>query len=148
MPARRSDRQECAQQIRYEQDLEAPRTEYFLPGTAQAQIRIARAREIRAAITYPTAGMLAALDPDIPPARQRIRLRAQGAPAGSRWLLDGKPMPASGTRSADDGMALDWMPWPGKHVLSLQDKAGRELDSVRFEVRGAVARGKASEPAR
>lgn len=137
-----------AQQIRYEQDLEAPRTEYFLPGTAQAQIRIARAREIRAAITYPTAGMLAALDPDIPPAHQRIRLRAQGAPAGSRWLLDGKPMPASASRSADDGMALDWMPWPGKHVLSLQDKAGRELDSVRFEVRGAVARGKASEPAR
>ena len=65
--------------IRYEQDVEAARTEYFLPGTAQAEIRLAHARDIRPAITYPTTGMLAALDPDIPPARQRIRFRAQGA---------------------------------------------------------------------
>lgn len=125
-----------------------------MPGTAQSEIRIARAREIRPSISYPTTGMLAALDPDIPPARQRIRFRAQGAPAGSRWALDGKAMPESVMKAgqvrvqriatnAQDELAYDWMPWPGKHVLSLQDASGKELDSVRFEVRGAVERPRA-----
>jgi penicillin-binding protein 1C len=144
-----------AQAIRYEQDVEAARTEYFLPGTAQSDIRIAQARQIRPAITYPTAGMLAALDPDIPPARQRIRFRAQGAPVGSRWMLDGKLMPqevmqagrvkaqkvsANTSAAGEEELGFDWMPWPGKHVLELQDQGGKELDSVRFEVRGAVER--------
>ncbi|TWC71687.1 penicillin-binding protein 1C [Herbaspirillum sp. SJZ099] len=144
-----------ARAIRYEDDIEAARTEYFLPGTAQSDIRIARAREIRPAITYPTGGMLAALDPDIPPARQRIRFRAQGAPVGSRWVLDGKAIPdailrsgrahvrqiaANASADTDQELAYDWMPWPGKHVLALQDKSGTELDSIRFEVRGAVER--------
>lgn len=144
-----------AQMIRYEQDVEAARTEYFLPGTGQAEIRLAHARDIRPAITYPTTGMLAALDPDIPPARQRIRFRAQGAPIGSRWVLDGKMMPqevmqagrvqaqkvaANFTAAGEEALDFDWMPWPGKHVLVLQDKQGKLLDSVRFEVRGAVVR--------
>lgn len=122
--------------IRFDQGLEAARREYFLPGTAQSDIRVARAREVRAAISYPTSGMLAALDPDIPPANQRIRFRADGAPAGSRWLLDGRPLPRS---ALDDG----WLPWPGRHVLVLNDAAGVELDRVRFEVRGAVTRPEA-----
>jgi penicillin-binding protein 1C len=146
-----------ARAIRYENELEAARTEYFLPGTAQSEIRIAHAREIRPAIAYPTAGMLAALDPDIPPAHQRIRWRAQGAPAGSRWVLDGKVLPDAlmqagrphlqriAANTAADELAYDWMPWPGRHVLALQDAAGKELDSVRFEVRGAVERPRAAE---
>ncbi|WP_343652160.1 penicillin-binding protein 1C [Herbaspirillum sp.] len=144
-----------ARAIRYEQDLEAARTEYFLPGTAQSEIRIAHAREIRPAISYPTAGMLVALDPDIPPARQRIRFRAQGAPAGSRWVLDGKLMPEAvmeagrvraqqvamaSAGTGEEELGFDWMPWPGRHMLVLKDRGGRQLDSVRFEVRGAVAR--------
>ncbi|ALU90127.1 penicillin-binding 2 protein [Herbaspirillum rubrisubalbicans M1] len=144
-----------AQAIRYEQEVEAARTEYFLPGTAQSDIRIAHVREIRPAITYPTAGMLAALDPDIPPARQRIRFRAQGAPVGSRWRLDGKLIPqevmqagrvkaqkvsANTSATGEEELGFEWMPWPGKHVLVLQDQGGKELDSVRFEVRGAVER--------
>lgn len=140
-----------AADIHYEADTEAARTEYFLPGTVQRDIRIAQAREIRPSIVYPTAGMLVALDPDIPPANQRIRLRAQGAPQGSRWLLDGRPVPSMAVKPAriarvstaagggeGEGLNIDWMPWPGKHLLVLQDKAGKELDSIRFEVRGAV----------
>ena len=42
--------------------------------------------------------------------------------------------------SGEEELGFDWMPWPGKHVLVLQDKGGQELDRVRFEVRGAVAR--------
>ncbi|MBP0599585.1 penicillin-binding protein 1C [Herbaspirillum sp. LeCh32-8] len=141
-----------ARAIRYEDEVEAARTEYFLPGTGQSEIMIARARDIRPAIMYPTAGMLSALDPDIPPARQRIRFRAQGVPPGSRWVLDGKAMPEAvmkagqphlqriAANKAQEDLAYDWMPWPGRHVLSLQDASGKELDSVRFEVRGAVER--------
>ncbi|OWY29711.1 penicillin-binding protein 1C [Herbaspirillum robiniae] len=143
-----------ARAIRYEDEVEAARTEYFLPGTAQPEIRIVRAREIRPSISYPTAGMLTALDPDIPPARQRIRFRAQGVSAGSRWVLDGKAMPDAILKggqprmqriaaNASDDLAYDWMPWPGRHVLVLQDAAGQELDRVRFEVRGAVERPRA-----
>ena len=130
-----------ARNIRYQDQIEAARTEYFLPGTAQDDIRVARGDEIRTAIAYPKAGMLSALDPDIPPQRQRIRFRAQGAPAGSRWLLDGKVIPES-MRIAGPARELlaDWMPWPGRHLLVLQDSAGVQLDSVRFEVRGAVER--------
>ncbi len=119
-----------AQAIRYENRAEAARTEFFLAGTAQPVIVPADATQIRPAIRYPTPGMVVALDPDIPPTRQRIRLLAEGA-RESRWRLDGKPLPGN-----------DWSPWPGRHLLALVDAGGKVLDEVRFEVRGAVVRGR------
>jgi penicillin-binding protein 1C len=116
------------QQITYQNQLEAPRTEYFLAGTEQQTIALAKPDRIRAAITYPTPGMLIALDPDIPPARQRVRLTAQGLDRGS-WALDGKALSTK--------LEHDWMPRPGKHVLSLHDVKGARIDQVSFEVRGA-----------
>ncbi|MFL9923496.1 penicillin-binding protein 1C [Herbaspirillum lusitanum] len=143
-----------AQAITYDDGIEAARNEYFLPGTVQQRIRIAQASEIRTSIVYPTAGMLVALDPDIPPARQRIRFKAQGAPAGSQWRLDGKPIVEGMLKSSAsplqkvavsggakvNELSDDWMPWPGKHSLILQDRSGVELDRIQFEVRGAVAK--------
>ena len=114
--------------IRYENNAEAARTEFFLAGTAQSVIVPADAAQIGPAIRYPTPGMVVALDPDIPPSRQRIRLLADGART-ARWRLDGKPL------SGDD-----WAPWPGRHALALVDATGAVLDEVRFEVRGAVVR--------
>jgi penicillin-binding protein 1C len=73
-----------------------------------------------------------ALDPDISPARQRIRFAAQGA-AQPRWRLDGKLLPASPGRH-------DWAPWPGRHRLELLDAGNRVLDQVEFDVRGALAK--------
>jgi penicillin-binding protein 1C len=35
-----------------------------------------------------------------------------------------------------------WLPWPGKHILALTDRAGRVLDQVSFEVRGALVKRK------
>jgi len=32
---------------------------------------------------------------------------------------------------------LQWAPWPGRHELTLLDRQGRAMQSVRFEVRGA-----------
>jgi penicillin-binding protein 1C len=119
-----------AQTIAYQDRLEAPRTEYFLAGTQQQMIMLAKPDQIRAAIRYPTGGMLVALDPDIPPARQRLRFAAQGMGiAKGSWSLDGK--------SLSSNLEHDWMPRPGKHTLSLLDAKGAMIDQVKFEVRGA-----------
>ena len=82
-------------------------------------------------IAEPAAGAVVALDPDIPPANQRLRFVAAGAAPGAplRWRLDGKLV---GRRPVHA-----WPPWPGRHQLQLEDASGRVLDAVRFEVRGA-----------
>ncbi len=85
-------------------------------------------------IRSPAPGTIVALDPDIPPNRQRLTFVASGA--GGRWRLDGKPM-AQGTQ-------VQWLPWPGKHVMQLTDARGTVLDEVRFEVRGAGVKERAS----
>lgn len=130
-----------AQTIDYENQLEAPRTEYFLPGTEQTHIRIAKPEQIRPIIRYPTEGMLVAIDPDIPPERQRIRFAAQGVKQ-AMWLLDGRA-PADASKANQTALSIDWMPWPGKHVLQLIDRQGLVLDQIKFEVRGAVVKATA-----
>ncbi|MFZ6644073.1 penicillin-binding protein 1C [Undibacterium sp. TJN25] len=124
-----------AMPVQYESSLEAPRKELFLAGTGQRLIRLSRSNEIYPSIRYPTAGMLVALDPDIPPQRQRIRFAAQGTGNG-HWRLDGKPIPVAARPGKES--AYDWMPWPGKHQLVLLDAKGTVLDQVHFEVRGAL----------
>ncbi len=119
--------------VRFGDALEAARSEWFLPGTAQAQFAVAAPAGDTAAVARilaPADGSIVALDPDIPPARQRVALRAQG-PA-THWRVDGKPL-ASGARA-------DWMPWPGRHQVQLVDARGTVLDEVRIDVRGAVVR--------
>jgi penicillin-binding protein 1C len=135
------------QDIRYTDKIEAPRQEYFLAGTEQSLIATARSDDISIAIRYPTPGMLVALDPDIPPQRQRLRFAADGLPSGT-WRLDGKlltaPVQKTGKKASSQAaasnpqLAFDWMPWPGKHVLELLDHKMAVVDQVRFEVRGAV----------
>jgi penicillin-binding protein 1C len=84
-------------------------------------------------IGAPADGTLFALDPDIPPANQRIAFeRANGTSTHSVWQLDGKRL--------GDAQRVLWPPWPGRHILELVDANGRIADSVRFEVRGATAR--------
>jgi penicillin-binding protein 1C len=90
-------------------------------------------------IGTPADGTLFALDPDIPPANQRIAFeRANGTSAHSRWQLDGKRL--------GDAQRVLWPPWPGRHLLELVDANGRIADSVRFEVRGATARAATTRP--
>jgi penicillin-binding protein 1C len=135
------------QEIRYADKIEAPRQEYFLAGTEQSLITTAKSDDIAIAIRYPTPGMLVALDPDIPPQRQRIRFAADGLSNGW-WRLDGKmlapPAGKNGKKAShqaaapDSQLALDWMPWPGRHVLELLNHEMAVVDQVRFEVRGAV----------
>ncbi|ODU10004.1 MAG: penicillin-binding protein 1C [Rubrivivax sp. SCN 71-131] len=104
---------------------EPPRPEWFLPGTEPAAAIVARSAARLPGIRHPLDGAIFALDPDMPPAVQRITFE------GSRgqWLLDG--------RRIGHGERVRWAPWPGRHELSLVDAGGRELQRVRFEVRGA-----------
>ncbi|MGZ3730407.1 MAG: penicillin-binding protein 1C [Bdellovibrionota bacterium] len=72
-------------------------------------------------ILYPPDGAILAVDPDIPPAHQRVLLEASG---DGKLSLDGEPL----------GDPL-WKPVPGKHRLRLSDASGAVLDELGFEVR-------------
>jgi penicillin-binding protein 1C len=120
-------------------NLEAPREELFLHGTAAGQMLEKTSDSSVASIVYPANGQIIAVDPDIPADSQRVQFRAQAAPAGSSWQLDGVPMTGSGS--------VLWSPSPGRHRLALLDAGGWALDSVEFEVRGSPVAARASGPA-
>jgi penicillin-binding protein 1C len=129
------------QAVRFGGDLEAAREEWFVAGTEQALVVPADAAGATVAgagrIVAPADGSIVALDPDIPPDRQRVRFEARGADDGLRWRVDGRPH-GRGARSG-------WLPWPGRHVIELTDAGGRVLDRVRLEVRGAGVRDASGE---
>ena len=136
--------------VQFGPGLEAARDEWFVPGTAQARFAIdsgansqASTRDpgqkdlkMAARITSPASGTIVALDPDIPPTRQRLHLQASGT--NVRWQLDGKPLAR--------GASVAWLPWPGKHRLQLLTASGEVLDDIRFEVRGAGVRLAQGQP--
>lgn len=146
--------------------LEAAREEWFVAGTQQARFAIDAGpvdeavaakrgtRSLRAAsavaesgdgapsarILAPVPGTIIALDPDIPPERQRLQFVASGG-HDLRWRIDGREQ-GRGARAA-------WLPWPGRHQLELVDARGKVHDTLQFEVRGAGVRAAgASPPAR
>jgi len=145
--------------VRFGEGLEAARSEWFLKDTQQPLFAIdteagdarpdwagglkdIKNATVPARITAPQDGVILALDPDIPPARQRLQLAAEagGAPASSlRWWI--------GAREVGRGAQADWLPWPGRHVLQLRDAQGRVLDERRLEVRGALPKPSARPPA-
>jgi penicillin-binding protein 1C len=122
--------------------LEPAREEWFVAGTALGRVETAGAdhgapaRAANPAIASPADGTVFALDPDIPPAVQRVWLQAQGVNGQTArqvsWRLDGKPLGRGGT--------VAWMPWPGRHRLELLDQRGAVVDRVDIEVRGATVR--------
>lgn len=147
--------------------LEATRREWFLAGTEQALFEAhalsAALRSglspvpggrrnsaekappvLEARIVEPATGTIVALDPDIPPAHQRLNFRAaaispaEGAEAGLRWRLDG--------REVARGPVWPWLPWPGRHRMQLTNAQGRVLDEIRLEVRGAGLRPNTRTP--
>ena len=127
---------------------EAARTEWFIDGTQQASFAMdsgatgaintgttgqsgsksGKASAIR--IAAPTTGTIIALDPDIPPNRQRLSLEStQPQSRTLRWQVDGKTTATGGS--------AQWPLWPGRHVIRLLDAKDTVLDEVRLEVRGA-----------
>jgi penicillin-binding protein 1C len=99
-------------------------SEPFIAGTAPARgSAAALQRAGRFGIASPRDGSVIALDPDIPPAQQRLVFEG----ARGTWLLDG--------RRIGEGPAVAWLPSPGRHRLELH--SGGSVDRVEFEVRPA-----------
>jgi len=118
--------------------LEAPRNEWFLPGTEQALFALdtgsTQPGQPLARIETPEDGTIIALDPDIPPDNQRLVLATRNGPAGAsglQWWLDGNLLGA--------GARLAWLPMPGRHTLELRSAGGRVLDTRRIQVRSGRA---------
>ncbi len=119
--------------IRFEPAHEPPRDEWFIAGTEMPVIRAAAADAL-ARIEYPANSSIIALDPDIPPQRQRIPLRLSGpAAADWRWHMDGKALGKAGP-------PLMWLPQPGRHQLTIRNRRGEILSIAEFEVRAMKGR--------
>ena len=101
--------------------------EWFLQGT-EPQPPAAHLAEGLAHIRTPVSGEVIALDPDIPPAHQRVVFARDSTSADQRWVLNGQEIgPVTGP--------LLWEPVPGQHTLSLVD---HERPAPRYgELRGA-----------
>jgi penicillin-binding protein 1C len=101
--------------------------EWWLAGTGPSPAGAATVAGAASAfgITRPRDGSVIALDPEIPPAAQRLVI--EGAPG--RWVLNGRPI--------GQGSRLTWLPQPGRHVLERHGGAaeGGRVERVRFEVR-------------
>ena len=117
--------------VRYTPAIEPPRDEVFLRGTELADITVADPAAVRPRLLSPADGAVVALDPDIPPARQRVTIRAVAAVPGLFVTIDGR---AVASRPGERVLSALWAPVPGVHLVVLTD--GRHVyDRVRLTVR-------------
>lgn len=114
--------------VAFADGIEQPRLEYFLRGTGQPLIAAAPAGARRARIVNPVSGSVYAIDPDIPPDRQRLAIETTGDTRMHRVFLDDRDLGAAAAQ------LLFFAP-PGRHRLRLIDQAGRVVDSVIFAIR-------------
>jgi penicillin-binding protein 1C len=96
--------------VTFSGNLEQPRADYFLRGTAQGVMAGAPSAARRPKIVNPVAGTVFALDPDIPLDRQRMRFVVAGALSGERLRLDKRDL-----GPADANPLV--LPGPGAHRL-------------------------------
>ncbi len=110
--------------------VEPPRHEWYWSTEARGAIAVNVAPGSGPArIETPANGMIIALDPDIPPAKQRVLISVRGAQSSMRLVLNGHPLGAANSPQL-------WPPRPGTYHLNLEDGNGRPLDAVFFTVRG------------
>ncbi len=114
--------------ITFANNIEQPRREYFLAGTAMSRIAFAPAESRRPRITNPVSGSVYAIDPDIPPDRQRLAVTVSGAAVAHRLMLDKRDIGAADTTP-------QILAAPGQHRLRLLDVGGHVVDQVLFTVR-------------
>jgi penicillin-binding protein 1C len=103
--------------------------EWFISGTVPVGTHAAPA-PAQARITYPGNGAIFALDPDIPPALQRLFFQAEGGKS-ARFVLDGKSLGSAAS-------PLPWLPGPGSHTLALTADDHKIVDEIKFQVRGRL----------
>lgn len=114
--------------VTFADNIEQPRTEYFLAGTGQTLVASAPETARRPRITNPVTGSVYALDPDIPVQNQALAIGVSGAVVAHRLLLDNRDLGAA------DAHPLV-LAGPGKHQLRLVDIAGHVVDQVVFTMR-------------
>jgi len=121
------------QRIHYTGNVEPDREELFIAGTERTEIVTLATRSVGAKIETPANGAIYAIDPDIPAARQRLVVTARGAPRNARFVFEDG-------RQARADKPFMWLPPPGRRELVLKSADGKELDRVKFEVRGLKTR--------
>ena len=117
-----------AMAIRFADNIEQPRREYFLKGTGMSVIAAAPSESRRPRITNPVSGSGYAIDPDIPPDRQRLAVAVSGDAVTHRLRLDQQDL-------GDADTAPMIVPTRGQHRLALLDLSGKVIDQVVFTVR-------------
>jgi penicillin-binding protein 1C len=115
-----------AASVDFPNDVEPARTEWFAPGTEPGARRLTTGEP---RIVAPVDGTIMALDPDIPPDRQRVPLEVASTVPGLRWRVDDVDLgPAT-------GLTL-WKPTAGRHTIALADGQRRDVAVASVEVRG------------
>jgi penicillin-binding protein 1C len=117
-----------AASARFANNVEAPRREWFTSDQQSAPTVTIAASAPIARISSPANGLVIAVDPDIPPAYQKLPLSAEGASGSMRLKLNGQEIARA------DGVTL-WTPKVGAYTLELGDERGKVLDRVVFTVR-------------
>lgn len=117
-----------ARVIRFADNIEQPRREYFLAGTGMNVVASAPDTSRRPRITNPVSGSVYAIDPDIPIDRQRLAVAVSGDAVTHRLVLDKQDL-------GDASTAPLILPGPGRHRLALLDLSGKVVDQVMFTMR-------------
>jgi len=121
-----------AHKVSFSNNAEPERDEWFIKGTEPdgtvANVPETAGTTEKPAILYPANGTIIAIDPDIPAENSLIFFEAS-AKGRFDWTLNNDKI-GSGSR------LVSWKPQYGKYKLSLVDRQGKIIDSVKFEVRG------------
>jgi penicillin-binding protein 1C len=102
------------------------RQEWFLKGTETDVVRKEN-MPASAKILYPALGEVIALDPDIPPERQRIFFESSSRDCDYRWMLHGQDLGCADR--------VSWSPKRGTHNLALVDGDNHVVNVVSFTVK-------------
>ncbi|NPV04965.1 MAG: penicillin-binding protein 1C [Syntrophaceae bacterium] len=113
--------------VSFRDNLEPPRTEWFIEGTEPPGEIAADKRHAVARILYPQPATIITLDPDIPAELQRVSFVGRFSGGTHEWRLDDRPLGSTAV--------LDWQPQRGRHVLTLVDRENRVADAVSFVVK-------------
>lgn len=115
-------------QVRFDQDLEAPREECFIKGSEPVSRVGPNSHHQKPRIIYPAHETLISLDPEIPEDHQRIPFEFQPQTHRYEWVINNR-------KTGISDPFFFWKPQRGSYALSIVDPENRIIDSVDFLVR-------------
>ncbi|PHR62770.1 MAG: penicillin-binding protein 1C [Robiginitomaculum sp.] len=105
--------------------IEPARPELFLTGMGRSIVQVVTNDDLQPYVSQPADGTIIALDPDIPPQNQMMRIAIAGKTTGLNLTLDNQSINPNQL----------WLPIPGSHLLTIRDSDQNLIDQVRFSVR-------------